>query len=78
MLGHAELSTTEIYTQVSIRKLCAVYEATHPAARLVRSTAAERAPLASTARAATAEELFSHLAAEGDEDDAEPATHESA
>ncbi len=78
MLGHAELSTTEIYTQVSIRKLCAVYEATHPAARLVRSGATERPSLASTARAATADELFSHLAAEGDDDDAEPATHESA
>ena len=66
MLGHAELSTTEIYTQVSIRKLCAVYEATHP-----------RPPLASTARAVTADELFSCLAAEGDEDDDEPAVHES-
>jgi site-specific recombinase XerD len=26
-----ELSTIELYTQVSIRKLCAVYEAMHPA-----------------------------------------------
>jgi len=60
MLGHAELSTTEIYTQVSIRKLCAVYEATHPAARLTRSAATERPSLASTARAVTAEELFPH------------------
>jgi integrase/recombinase XerD len=77
MLGHAELSTTEIYTQVSIRKLCAVYEATHPAARLVRSTVAQRPPLASTARAVTADELFSCLAAEGAEDDDEPAVHES-
>lgn len=31
MLGHAELSTTEIYTQVSIKKLKAVHTATHPA-----------------------------------------------
>lgn len=30
MLGHAELSTTEIYTQVSIKKLKAVHTATHP------------------------------------------------
>lgn len=78
MLGHAELSTTEIYTQVSIRKLCAVYEATHPAARLVRSKAAERPSLASTARAVTADELFSHLAAEAAEDDDEPALDEQA
>ena len=78
MLGHAELSTTEIYTQVSIRKLCAVYEATHPAARLTRSAATEHPSLASTARAVTAGELFSHLAAEDEEDGAEPAEHESA
>ena len=36
MLGHAELSTTEIYTQVSIRTLQAVHEATHPGATLDR------------------------------------------
>jgi integrase/recombinase XerD len=32
MLGHAELSTTQIYTQVSIRALQAVHTATFPAA----------------------------------------------
>jgi integrase len=36
MLGHAELSTTEIYTQVSIRKLKEIHTATHPA-RLERA-----------------------------------------
>ena len=30
MLGHAELSTTQIYTQVSIRQLKAIHTATHP------------------------------------------------
>ena len=30
MLGHAELSTTQIYTQVSIRRLKAIHTATHP------------------------------------------------
>jgi integrase/recombinase XerD len=30
MLGHAELSTTEIYTQVSIRLLKSIHTATHP------------------------------------------------
>lgn len=30
MLGHAELSTTQIYTQVSIRKLKEIHTATHP------------------------------------------------
>ena len=36
MLGHARLTTTEIYTQVSIRKLKAIHDATHPGARLRR------------------------------------------
>jgi integrase/recombinase XerD len=33
MLGHAELSTTQLYTQVSIRKLKEVHALTHPGAR---------------------------------------------
>jgi integrase/recombinase XerD len=33
MLGHAHLDSTEVYTRVSIRKLCAIYRATHPAAK---------------------------------------------
>lgn len=36
MLGHAELSTTQIYTQVSIRALQAVHTATHPGASNTR------------------------------------------
>jgi len=36
MLGHVELSTTQIYTQVSIRKLKAVHTLTHPGAKLER------------------------------------------
>ena len=32
MLGHAELSTTQIYTQVAIRQLQLVHEKTHPGA----------------------------------------------
>jgi integrase/recombinase XerD len=31
MLGHSSLTTTEIYTQVSIRKLKEIHSATHPA-----------------------------------------------
>ena len=31
MLGHADLKSTEIYTQVSIKALKAVHTATHPA-----------------------------------------------
>lgn len=36
MLGHAKLESTVIYTQVSIQKLKAVHEATHPSAKLER------------------------------------------
>jgi integrase/recombinase XerD len=32
MLGHAELTTTQVYTQVSIRALKAIHTATHPGA----------------------------------------------
>jgi hypothetical protein len=39
MLGHVELSTTQIYTQVSIRKLKAVHTLTHPGAKLERAAA---------------------------------------
>ena len=31
MLGHEDLSTTEIYTRVSIEKLKEIHAATHPA-----------------------------------------------
>jgi integrase/recombinase XerD len=31
MLGHAKLDTTQIYTQVSIKKLKDIHTATHPA-----------------------------------------------
>ena len=34
MLGHVELTTTQIYTQVAIRKLKAVHALTHPSAKL--------------------------------------------
>jgi len=31
LLGHAKLDTTQIYTQVAIRKLKEIHTATHPA-----------------------------------------------
>jgi integrase/recombinase XerD len=40
LLGHSELTTTEIYTHVAIGKLKAVHALTHPA-RLERVTAVE-------------------------------------
>jgi len=38
-LGHAKLTTTEIYTQVSIRQLKAIHTACHPSAKLKRGDA---------------------------------------
>jgi integrase/recombinase XerD len=65
MLGHADLSTTQIYTQVSIRKLKEIHTATHPAkARQPRSKAAT-----ADTEAPTAEDLLNTLAAEAREED---------
>jgi integrase/recombinase XerD len=44
MLGHAELSTTQIYTRVSIRKLKEIHSATHPSARLYRESGEDPEP----------------------------------
>jgi integrase/recombinase XerD len=42
MLGHAEISSTEIYTHVAIRKLQKIHAATHPGATLERKASAAR------------------------------------
>ncbi len=42
LLGHADISTTQVYTEVSLTKLKAVHEATHPA-RLQRRGGNEQA-----------------------------------
>jgi integrase/recombinase XerD len=63
MLGHAKLTTTELYTQVSINLLRQVYSATHPAAHL------KRPETPAVARDAEAEaELLATLEAEALED----------
>ena len=71
MLGHADLSTTQIYTQVSIRKLQAIHAMTHPAAKLHRDGGRQDAAAEHDEDAAA--ELMCSLAAEreqeADEDD---------
>lgn len=42
MLGHAELSTTQIYTQVSVRMLKQIHTATHPGRPISRTRAASQ------------------------------------
>jgi integrase/recombinase XerD len=84
MLGHVELSTTQIYTQVSIRRLKAVHSLTHPTAKLDKATTNEKVEpevegfLPLVAHAAdgggaehvdAADELMNALAAEAEEDD---------
>ena len=63
MLGHEDIRTTEIYTQVAIRALQKIHAATHPGAML------ERGENPSTkATSPDAEALFQILAAEAEED----------
>jgi len=41
MLGHVDIKTTQIYTQVSIRQLQRIHAATHPAAKLEKEKSIE-------------------------------------
>jgi integrase/recombinase XerD len=66
MLGHAELSTTEIYTHVSIRMLKQVHTATHPAAKLDHE---HKQPAAETTDDQVKEKLFATLDAEATEEE---------
>ena len=68
MLGHSELSTTQIYTQVSIRQLKQVHTATHPGATLARHREAHQPELDLGQRDDEEQELLSSLAAEAEEE----------
>ncbi len=70
MLGHAELSTTEIYTHVSIRMLKQVHTATHPAASLGPDSAPP-VPAHPEEPESDAETLFATLDAEAEEEQEE-------
>ena len=76
MLGHADLSTTEIYTQVSIRALKEVHARTHPA-KLERTGSRAAGPAAPAVVAApsasSAADVLAALDDEADEEDHEGA-----
>jgi integrase/recombinase XerD len=59
MLGHAKLETTQIYAQVSMRKLKEIHMATHPS-RMER-TMDDKKSLKSTCRKAVAIQHHSFL-----------------
>ena len=65
LLGHAELSTTQLYTQVSIAKLRQIHAATHPA-KMTRTTDAKTRGLDRDAQT-----LLATLSAEADDDERE-------
>jgi integrase/recombinase XerD len=60
MLGHAKVTSTEVYTRVAITKLKAIHAATHPAARLDRKVEVREDPRAA---------LLADLAAESEEEE---------
>jgi integrase/recombinase XerD len=71
MLGHSELSTTQIYTQVSIVKLREIHAATHPA-RLTRAGSDAIAEAGDEGRIDAMDEkqtLLAALAAETEDDE---------
>jgi integrase/recombinase XerD len=55
LLGHAQLSTTELYTRVSIAQLKAVQQRTHPAHRARAERNAQLSSLAADVAAEAAE-----------------------
>jgi integrase/recombinase XerD len=69
-LGHAEVSTTQMYTQVSIRQLQRVYELTHPGAKLESRADKQQVKVSEQ----DAEELLHEPAVESEEEDDESAS----
>ena len=74
MLGHADISTTQIYTHVSIRHLQAIHAATHPAASNTPRTSRQVHPVHQPVEGQTlsAAALLSALESENDEENRPP------
>jgi integrase/recombinase XerD len=71
MLGHAEISTAQIYTQVVVKALQEVYQRSHPAAKLERKHRAEGSAGDELAEEKTRQELLAVLEAEAAEEEDE-------
>lgn len=71
MLGHVDIATTQIYTQVGIRQLQRVHEMTHPAAKLRPSKVKLRQDIEGVRQAAVDPDELRSLV--GDDDDADDA-----
>jgi integrase/recombinase XerD len=72
ILGHAKVTSTEVYTHVAIGKLKAVHDATHPAAKLTKPKAdapATEVSLPEVDPRAALLEALEHEAAEEDSED---------
>jgi integrase/recombinase XerD len=72
MLGHAELSTTQIYAQVSVRALQAIHAATHPAASNTLRTTRDRHGPGDGERKVAVAELLAALDEEDQEENRPP------
>jgi len=68
ILGHSQLSTTQVYTHVSITRLKQIHQATHPAEQAHRGLESESGSLAPGVR-----ELLDRLADEDEDDEPEDA-----
>lgn len=73
LLGHADISTTQIYTEVSLTKLKAVHELTHPA-KLERAAREDAATAKGNPQPNTNDARNALLAALNAEDDEEEST----
>jgi integrase/recombinase XerD len=75
LLGHADVSSTQIYTHVAIDKLAAVHAATHPGARLelpTRATRDEAQDQAALLDVLAEDEAQDEVDDEEDDEDGEP------
>jgi integrase/recombinase XerD len=70
MLGHSELQSTQIYTQVSIRQLKKIHSATHPGATLEKKKPANTSAATQDEESRRADLLVT-LDAEAEEEEGE-------